>query len=94
MDNDKTTESDTPSGTGADATNGADATKGADGRRQFIRKLAWVAPAIETILLSDSAFAGGSESQGKQQRRKQRGQVSPRPQGQAPPPPPAAGGGE
>jgi len=67
----------------------------ADGsRRQFIRKLAWVAPAIETFLLSDGAFASGSKSQAnKQQRRKQRGQVSPRPR-KAPPPPPAAGGGD
>lgn len=67
-------------------------------RRQFIRKLAWVAPAIETFLLSDSAFASGSESQAKknkrrQQRRQQRRQVSPRPQSQ-PPPPPSGGGGE
>ena len=36
-------------------------------RRQFIRKLAWVAPAIETFLLSDSAFASGSESQEEEQ---------------------------
>jgi hypothetical protein len=36
-------------------------------RRQFIRKLAWVAPAIETFLLSDSAFASGSESQVEEQ---------------------------
>jgi hypothetical protein len=59
-------------------------------RRQFIRKLAWVAPVIETFLLSDSAFAGGQgNSQGGPQRRR----VSPRPQGQAPPPPlPPAGG--
>ena len=64
-------------------------------RRQFIRKLAWVAPAIETFLLSDSAFASGSESQAKKQkRRQQRRQVSPRPQSQAPPPPPSGGGGE
>lgn len=64
-------------------------------RRQFIAKLAWVAPAIETFLLSDSAFASGSESQAKKQkRRQQRRQVSPRPQSQAPPPPPSGGGGE
>ena len=36
-------------------------------RRVFIRKLAWVAPAIETFLLSDSAFASGSESQEEEQ---------------------------
>ena len=69
-------------------------TTGDGRRRQFIRKLAWVAPAIETFLLSDSAFASGSESQAnKQKRRQQRRQVSPRPQSQAPPPP-SGGGGE
>ena len=62
-------------------------------RRQFIRKLAWVAPAIETFLLSDSALASGSESQAnKQKRRQQRRQVSPRPQSQASPPPSGGGG--
>lgn len=40
-------------------------TTGAGGRRQFIRKLAWVAPAIETFLLSDSDFG---QAQGQQRR--------------------------
>jgi hypothetical protein len=69
-------------------------TTGDGRRRQFIRKLAWVAPAIETFLLSDSAFASGSEIQAKKNKhRQQRRQVSPRPLSQAPPPP-SGGGGE
>ncbi|MDA0336738.1 MAG: hypothetical protein O2782_16360 [bacterium] len=81
------------SGAGANADATPDVGDGS--RRQFIRKLAWVAPVIETVLLSDSAFAGGDNSQAnKPQRRQQRRQVSPRPgQGNAPPPPPPAPGG-
>ncbi len=87
MDNDQTSDESAPGGD-AEGT-------GEGSRRQFMRKLAWVAPVIETFLLSDSAFASGSESQGKkQQRRQQRRKVSPRPNERPPPPPPSGGGGE
>ncbi len=87
MENDHESDSDAVADVTADVGDGS--------RRQFIRKLAWVAPVIETVLLSDSAFAGGDNSQAnKPQRRQQRRQVSPRPgQGTAPPPPPAPSGG-
>lgn len=76
--------------THAPAEGGGDAS-----RRQFIRKLAWVAPVIETFLLTDNAFAGGNNDQAGKAQRRQRRRVSPRPgQGSAPPPPPAGGGGE
>ena len=51
------------------------------GRRDFLRKLAWTAPVIETFLVSDGAFA---QNKGKG--------VSPKPGkgngGTVPPPPP------
>jgi hypothetical protein len=60
-------------------------------RREFIKKLAWVAPVVETFLLSESAFGQGQAR--RNQRRNQRAQVSPNPRrrGAPPPPPPKRG---
>ena len=61
MDNDETTGEAAADG---DISGDDSLTTGAGGRRQFIRKLAWVAPAIETFL-SDSDFG---QAQGQQRR--------------------------
>ena len=68
-----------------DAEKGEGAADG--GRRAFMKKMAWVAPAIETFLVSDSVFAqGNSAGKGKG--------VSPNPGkgkgGNVPPPPPGS----
>ena len=59
-------------------------------RRGFIKKLPYVAPAIQTFLMSEGVLASGNQrGNQKSQRRKQRG-VSPNPgKGNPPPPPPA-----
>lgn len=68
-------------------------------RRDFIRKLPWVAPAIQTFLVSEDALAQGKGNKGKGQGNKGQGKdrrqsVSPHPgrgKKAPPPPPPAAG---
>ena len=65
-----------------------------ESRRDFVKKLPYVAPAIETFLLSDTVYAKKQEGRGRG-----RGRVSPPPAGpQAkpsnpppPPPPPSSG---
>ena len=69
--------------------NEADAESESDdaGRREFIKKLPYVAPVIQTFLFSEGALAGGNQR--GNQRRNQRG-VSPKPGQRKPPPPPPA----
>ena|GEM_PF-1262115 len=59
------------------------------GRRDFIKKLPYVAPVIQTFLFSEGTLASGNQKGNQRnQRRTQRG-VSPNPgQGNPPPPPP------
>ncbi len=58
-------------------------------RRDFIKKLPYVAPVIQTFLFSEGTLASGNDrGNQRNQRRNQRG-VSPNPgQGNPPPPPP------
>ena len=60
-----------------------------EGRRDFIKKLPYVAPVIQTFLFSEGTLASGNQrGNQRNQRRQQRG-VSPDPgQGNPPPPPP------
>ncbi len=64
---------------------------GGASRREFIKKVAYVAPVIETFLLSETAYGQG-KSQGSQARGRGRGRgrrrVSPVPPNRTPPPPP------
>lgn len=80
----------------SDPAPGGPAAEGAsqgESRRQFIRKLAWVAPVVETFLLSETAYG---EGQGRGQanrnaRRNARRRISPTPADRrepVPPPPP------
>ena len=55
-------------------------------RRSFIKKVAYVAPVIETFLLSETAYGQG-QSQGRGRGRGRR-RVSPVPPDRTPPPPP------
>lgn len=62
-------------------------------RRGFIKKLPYVAPAIQTFLMSEGVLASGEQrGNQKSQRRTQRG-VSPNPGKAKPPPPPPADDG-
>lgn len=64
-----------------------------EGRREFMKKLPYVAPVIQTFLFSDGVLASGKQrGNQKSQRRTQKG-VSPNPgKGKPPPPPPANDG--
>jgi len=62
---------------------------GSASRREFIKKVAYVAPVIETFLLSETAYASGG-SGGNQSRGRGRGRrrISPTPHDRRVPPPP------
>ena len=55
-------------------------------RRSFIKKMAYVAPVIETFLLSETAYAQ-NQGQGRGRGRGRR-RISPVPPDRTPPPPP------
>ena len=71
-----------------DAEREGESQEGARGasRRSFIKKMAYVAPVIETFLLSETAYGQG-QSQGRGRGRGRR-RVSPVPPDRTPPPPP------
>jgi len=54
-----------------------------ESRRDFIKKLPYVAPVIETFLLEDTAYAAKDKKKGRRRRR-----ISPVPKERAPVPPP------
>jgi len=60
---------------------------GGASRREFIKKVAYVAPVIETFLLSETAYGQG-QSQGRGEQGRGRRRVSPVPPNRTPPPPP------
>ncbi len=63
-----------------------------EGRRDFIKKLPYVAPVIQTFLLSEGVLAGGKQRGNQKNQRRKKG-VSPNPgKGNPPPPPPKKGG--
>ena len=69
---------------------GEEAGGGGESRRDFIKKLPYVAPAIETFLLEDTVYAK-TEKKKPSRRRRRRRRISPVP-GEltpVPPPPPA-----
>ncbi len=62
-------------------------------RREFIKKVAYVAPVIETFLLSETAYgsggSGGNQSRGRGRGRgRGRRRISPAPNDRRVPPPP------
>lgn len=56
----------------------------ADSRREFIRRMTYLAPVVTTYLLTETAYGkNDNEDQGRH-----RGRTSPKPKGSTPPPPP------
>jgi hypothetical protein len=57
----------------------------ADSRREFIRRMTYLAPVVTTYLLAETAYGkNDDEDQGRH-----RGRTSPKPKGSTPPPPPS-----
>lgn len=57
----------------------------ADSRRQFIRRMTYLAPVVTTYLLAETAY--GKDDEDKEDHGRHRGRTSPKPRGHTPPPP-------
>jgi hypothetical protein len=58
----------------------------ADSRREFIRRMTYLAPVVTTYLLAETAYGKDEEEEEKDRGRRRR-RISPKPRGSTPPPP-------